>query len=127
MGLAAAAGLSACASLEQIPVSRTNPAEVRTVLEPGDFVVVRTWTGEETRFEVKRLEADAIMGTRGQRVAYADIQMLDVSEADVGGTVKTALAATALVVVALAFLVLDAELEEDRTRTYCDQTGCDTR
>ena len=127
IGMAIVALLSACMSLERVDIPRSNPARLRERVHPGESVVVRLVSGEEKRFEVKAIEDDAIVGRRGQRVPYDDISTLDVSTRDVEGTLKSGLAVTALVAATLALLVIEAELEDDRTETYCDATGCDTR
>jgi hypothetical protein len=112
-------------TLERVEIPRSNPAEMREFVHPGESVVVRLVSGEEKRFEVKAIEDDAIVGRRGQRVAYDDISTLDVSTRDVEGTIKTGLVVTALVAGTFALLVLDAKLEDDCTET-CGPSGCNT-
>ena len=124
IGLVAAALLVGCMGLERVTIPRSNPAELRESVRPGESVVVRLVSGEEKRFVVKSFESDAILGRRGERVAYDDISTLDVGKRDVEGTVKNGLVLAAFAVGTLALLVIEAELDDDCAES-CSAASCE--
>lgn len=115
--------LAGCSALEHVPINRSKPEEVRSQLGVGETVNVRLQSGDRRQFRIVALEADAIVG-RDERIAYRDIDLLEVKKVDYEGTVKTALAVTALAAVFVAALVVDAELDEEwQTESRCDSNG----
>ena len=115
--------LAGCSTLEYVEVDRARPESLRSQLEVGETVIIRLYHGERRQFRIVALEPDAIVGSH-ERVAYRDIDLIEVEKRDVGGTMKTALAVGALAVVAIAVLAIEAELEEEpATRTGCNSTG----
>ena len=116
-------GLAGCSTLEYVPIDRSNPQELQSRLTVGETVIVRLHNGDRRQFRIVALEADAIVG-RDARVAYRDIDLLEVKTRDVEGTSKTALAVGALALVYVAAVAIDAELEEDsRAATRCVSNG----
>jgi hypothetical protein len=115
--------LAACSTLEHVPINRSKPETVRSQLTVGETVHVRLQNGDQRQFRIVALEPDAIVG-RDERIAYADIDLLEVKTVDYEGTVKTAAAVGALALVFIAALVIEAELEkEEEDGTLCDSNG----
>jgi hypothetical protein len=103
--------LGGCSTLEYVPIERAQPETLRTQLEVGDNVIVRFRSGDQRQFRIRALEPDAIVG-RDERIAYKDIDRIDVKTVDYEGTAKTALAFTALAAVYIASFLIEAELDE---------------
>jgi hypothetical protein len=120
--------LCGCSTLEYVRIDRSRPESLRSRLEVGETVNVRLQSGEQYQFRIVALEADAIVG-RDQRIAYTDIDLLEVKKRDYEGTVKTALTVTAIAAMLAALLVIEAELDrESQENIYCDGRGwCETR
>ena len=120
--------LCGCTTLDHVRIDRTRPESLRSQLEVGQVVSIRLQSGAKHQFRIVALEADAIVG-RNQRVAYRDIDLLEVRKRDYEGTAKTVLTATAIAAMFAALLVIEAELEDEtESVTYCDGTGwCETR
>jgi hypothetical protein len=115
--------LAGCSTLEYVPIDRSRPEELRTRLKVGETVHLRLQNGEQHEFRIVALESDAIVG-RDRRVAYQDIDLLEVSSRDVEGTAKTALAATALAVVVVGGAILEAELDaQPASEAACRTNG----
>lgn len=115
--------LGACSTLESVPINRSKPEELRSQLTVGETVNVRLQSGDRYQFRILALEADAIVG-RDQRIAYKDIDLLEVKQVDYEGTAKTAAAVGALALVYIAAMVIEAELDnESDTPTRCDSNG----
>jgi len=115
--------LAGCASLENVPVNRSKPDELKSQLSVGEDVVVRTVDGAKHEFRVVALEADDIVG-KNERVAYRDVDTVDVKYTDYKGTALTAGAVALLGVVVIGGAILDSELEEDsQPATRCQSTG----
>ena len=70
----AVAYLAGCASLQNVPVGQSM---AHPEVEVGESVVVTTKAGEKKSFTVTAVENDALVGA-SSRVAYADMQRLDV-------------------------------------------------
>jgi hypothetical protein len=104
--------LCGCTSLQYVPVNRAKPEELRSQLSVGETVVVRMVNGDQHEFRVVALEADAIVG-KHERIAYRDIDLIEVKYADYKGTALTAGAVAALAVVVIGGVILDAESEND--------------
>jgi hypothetical protein len=113
--------LGGCATMEYVPIDRSQPESVQSHLSVGDTVHVRLQNGDEWQFRVVALEPDAIV-SRDARIAYKDIDLLEVKTLDYKGTAKTAAAVGALALVFIAAAVIDAELDEDE-EDYCDSNG----
>jgi hypothetical protein len=113
--------LAGCSTLEYVPINRSKPEDVRSQLSVGETVRVRLQNGDEWQFRIVGLEADAIVG-RDSRIAYKDIDLLEVKTVDYEGTIKTAGAVAALALVFVAAAVIEAELDEE-SETYCDSNG----
>ena len=103
---------SACTTIDSVPMPRSNPRELRTTLRVGETVIVKTNDLQERQFRIVALEKDAIVG-RHERISYDDILWVNRRETDYKGTVLTALATTALVVVYVGLAVLEAESEDE--------------
>jgi|KBSSwiStaDraftv2_1062776.scaffolds.fasta_scaffold274636_2 hypothetical protein len=115
--------LCGCSTLEYVPINRSKPEELRTRLAVGESVNVRLQSGDQYQFRILALEADAIVG-RDKRIAYKDIDLLEVKTVDYEGTAKTAAAVGALALVYIAAMVIEAELDEESdTSTHCDSNG----
>ncbi len=112
-----------CSTLEYVPINRSKPEELRSQLAVGNTVHVRLQSGDQRQFRIVALEADAIVG-RDVRIAYKDIDLLEVKTRDYEGTTKTALAVGALALVYIAAAVIDAELDEDTNAgSKCESNG----
>jgi hypothetical protein len=103
--VAAGLTISGCSTLESVPVNRSKPEDLRSQLAVGEIVSVRLYTGERYQFRIVTLESDTIVGDQ-QRIAYRDIDVIDVKSVDYAGTAKTALAAGALAVVVVGAAIL---------------------
>lgn len=115
--------LAGCSTLEYVPINRSKPETVRSQLAVGETVHVRLQSGEQRQFRIVALEPDAIVG-RDERIAYRDIDLLEVKTTDYEGTTKTALAAGAVVLVFIAAAVIEAEIEDESDAdTHCDSNG----
>lgn len=115
--------LGGCATLEYVPIDRSKPETLRSQLAVGETVIVRLHNGDHREFRVLALEPDAIVG-RHERIAYQDIDLVEVKKVDYDGTAKTALAVTALAAVVIAAVIVDVKLDEkSRTTTRCDSNG----
>jgi hypothetical protein len=113
--------LTGCSTLEYVPINRSKPENLRSQLAVGETVHIRLQNGDEWQFRIVGLEADAIVG-RDTRIAYKDIDLLEVKTVDYEGTIKTAGAVAALALVFVASAVIEAELDEE-SDTYCDSNG----
>lgn len=112
-----------CSTLEYVPINRSKPEELRSQLAVGETVNVRLQSGDRYQFRILALEADAIVG-RDERIAYKDIDLLEVKKVDYEGTAKTAAAVGALALVYVAAMVIEAELDEESDPpTRCDSNG----
>ena len=111
------ATLAGCTTLEYVPIERAQPETLRTRLEVGETVIVRLHSGDERKFRIRALEADAIVG-RGERIAYKDIDRIDVKTVDYEGTAKSTLAVAAIAAVYIASVLIEAELEEGNDQSY---------
>jgi len=103
---------SACATIDSVPIPRSNPRELRTTLRVGETVIVKTNDRREKQFRIVALEEQAIVG-RHERIPYDDILWVNRREIDYKGTVLTTLAVTALVVVYVGAAILEAESEDE--------------
>jgi hypothetical protein len=110
-----------CATMEYVPINRSRPETVQTQLAVGDTVHIRLQNGDEWQFRIVALEPGVIVG-RDARIAYKDIDLLEVKNVDVEGPVKVGLAVGALALVYIAAAVIEAELDEEEG-TYCDSNG----
>lgn len=113
--------LAGCATMEYVPVNRSKPETVQAQLAVGDTVHVRLQNGDEWQFKVVALEPDVIVG-RDARIAYKDIDLLEVKTVDYEGTAKTVGAVAVLALVYIAAAVIEAELDEEEG-TYCENNG----
>lgn len=113
--------LVGCATLEYVPINRSKPEDLRSQLAVGETVHVRLQNGDQRQFRIIALEADAIVG-RDERIAYRDIDLLEVKTVDYEGTTKTVAAVGLLALVFVASAVIEAEIEED-SGTWCDSNG----
>lgn len=98
--------LGGCSTLESVPINRSKPEGLRSQLAVGETVSVWLNSGDQRKFRIRALETDAVVG-RDVRIPYTDIYRVEVKTVDYEGTVKTALAATALVVVYIAAAIAD--------------------
>jgi hypothetical protein len=115
--------LAGCSTLDPVPINRSKPEELRSQLTVGKTVHVRLQSGEQHQFRIVALESDAIVGP-GVRIAYRDIDLLELKARDYEGTTKTALALGALALVYIAAAVIEAELDEDaNATTRCESNG----
>ena len=113
--------VTGCATLEYVPINRSKPEELRSQLSVGETVHVRLQNGDWWQFRIVALEPDAIVGRDG-RIAYKDIDLLEVKTVDYEGTAKTAGAVAVLALVFIASAVIEADLDEE-SGTYCDSNG----
>jgi hypothetical protein len=113
--------LVGCTSLEYLPVDRSRPEELQSRLNVGETVVVRLKNGEEREFRITALEPDAIVG-RKERVAYQDVDVIEVKYLDYQGTAQATGAVALLALVVVGGAILDAE-SESRDATRCTSTG----
>jgi hypothetical protein len=123
LGWIVAAGLilSGCSTLESVPVNRSKPEDLRSQLAVGETVSIRLYTGERHQFRIVALESDTMVG-RDQRIAYRDIDLIDVESVDYARPAKTALALGALAVVVIGVAILEAELDDE----YLSDAPCRT-
>ena len=97
--LVAVAYLAGCASLQNVPVGQSM---AHPEVEVGESVVVTTKAGEKKSFTVTAVENDALVGG-SSRVAYADMQRLDVKrEGTMSGKKGLLIGAAVLGVIAVA-------------------------
>ena len=89
-----------CTTLQNVPIRQSDPAVARPDVKVGESVVVTTRAGEKKKFTVTAVEDDALVG-RDDRVAYADMQQLDVRRGE-GGNKGLIIGAVVLGVVAIA-------------------------
>lgn len=113
--------LGGCATMEYVPINRSRPETVQTQLAVGDTVHIRLQNGDEWQFKVTALEPDTIVG-RDVRIAYRDIDLLEIRTVEVEGPVKVGLALGALALVYVAAAVIEAESEADEAN-YCRSNG----
>jgi hypothetical protein len=85
-----------CASLHNVPMSQGRPD-----VQVGESVVVTTRDGAEHQFKVTALDDDALRGG-SERIAYADMQSLQVRRSDGLHVNKTAMIVGAVVLGAVA-------------------------
>jgi hypothetical protein len=114
--------LAGCTSLESVPVNRSQPEDLQSRLSVGETVAVRLKNGDEHEFRIVALEPDAIVG-RKQRVAYEDLDVVDVKYVDYKGTAQATGAVALLAVVFIGGAVLESELDESRDDTRCRSNG----
>lgn len=89
-----------CTSLQNVPIRHSDQTVARPQVSVGESVVVTTRSGEQKKFTVTAVEDDALVG-RNERVAYADMQQLDVRRGE-GGKKGLIIGAVVLGVVAIA-------------------------
>jgi hypothetical protein len=92
---------TACTSLQTVPIRNSDQTVARPAVNVGESVVVTTRSGEKKQFTVTAVEDDALVG-RNDRVAYADMQQLDVRRSEGGGKQGLIIGAVVLGVVAIA-------------------------
>jgi hypothetical protein len=80
-------------------VQTPEPREAVAVLAPGDTVQLVMADGSKLRLTVAAIEADELVGTRGERVAIDDLHIVSVRRFDSG---KSAVAAFGTVVLAVS-------------------------
>jgi len=115
--------LAGCTTLEYVPINRSRPEELRKQLAVGETVHVRLQSGDRRQFRISALDADGMIG-RADRVAYKDIDLLEVETRDYSGTAKTVLVAGGIAVAFVALAVLEAEIEKDsQPATRCVSNG----
>jgi len=115
--------LCGCTSLEYVPVNRSRPEELKSRLSVGEDIVVRMVNGEKHEFRITALENDAIVGKHA-RVAYQDVDTVDVKYTDYKGTALTTGAVALLAVVVVGGAILDSESDEDsQPASRCQSTG----
>jgi hypothetical protein len=90
-----------CAQLQNVPLAHSEQGVARPNVQVGDSVVVTTKDGARHKFQVLGVESDALRG-QSDRVAYADMQKLDVEKAGGMHLSKTALIVGAVVIGAVA-------------------------
>ena len=86
-----------CASLQSVPMSQGGRPDVQV----GESVVVTTRDGAQHKFKVSAVDNDALRGG-GERIAYADMQSLEVRRSDGLHMNKTAMIIGAVVLGAVA-------------------------
>jgi hypothetical protein len=91
---------TACTSLQNVPVRNADQTVARPAVSVGESVVVTTRSGEKKQFTVTAVEEDALVGS-SERVAYADMQQLDVRRSE-GGKKGLIIGAVVLGVAAIA-------------------------
>jgi hypothetical protein len=91
---------TACTTLQNVPLRNADQTVARPAVAVGESVVVTTRSGEKKQFTVTAVEADALVGAN-DRVAYADMQQLDVRRGE-GGKKGLLIGAVVLGVVAIA-------------------------
>src|SRR5688572_20312437 len=74
---------TACTTLQNVPLRNADQTVARPAVAVGESVVVTTRSGEKKQFTVTAVEADALVGAN-DRVAYADMQQLDVRRGEGG-------------------------------------------
>jgi hypothetical protein len=124
---AAVAGLAllmlvGCTSLESVPIDRSKPESLRFQLTVGESVIVRLHGGEQRQFRIVALEDDAIVG-RDERIAYSDIDLVDVKYVDYKGTAQATGAVALLAAIVIGSAILDSESEEPVSQAPCRTDG----
>ena len=114
--------LVGCSSLESVTIDRSKPESLRSQLVVGETVIVRLYNGKQSQFRIVALENDAIVGSH-ERIAYRDIDLVDVKSVDYKGTVLTTLAVSALAVVVVGSAILDDGTDELQTDAPCRTDG----
>ena len=92
---------TACTSLQNVPLRNSDQTVARPAVNVGESVVVTTRSGAKKQFTVTAVEEDALVG-RNDRVAYADMQQLDVRRGGGGSKKGLIIGAVVLGVVAIA-------------------------
>ena len=92
--------VTSCTSLDRVSIPGAETAAALPAVRVSDAVVIRTKNGEDKRFKVTAVEADALAG-EGVRVLYADMASLSVRKSDSGKTVL----AVALVVLGILIVI----------------------
>ena len=73
--------VTACHSQKRIAISNaSDPSATPTATTPlkvGDQVRITLRNGDEVRFTVAEVQADALLGNTGRRVLYSDMQSLE--------------------------------------------------
>jgi len=97
--------ITGCAQLRNVPLVSADGRSGQTIARPevqvGDQVQVTTRDGIEHKFQVTAMDAEAMRGA-SERIAYADMQRLEVREAGTLRPGKTALIIGAVLVGAAA-------------------------
>jgi hypothetical protein len=88
-----------CTSLQNVPLQHSNQTTAKPGVQVGEVVVVTKHDGHKEKFTVTGVEDDALIG-KNARVAYADMQSLDVQRSD--GTSHKGLIIGAVVLGAIA-------------------------
>lgn len=101
--------LTSCTALKTVYIpSGESPPSLPGSVKVGDNVVVTTKDREKKRFEVTAVEADALVG-KDVRVAYADMDTLQVRHIDKGPTIALAVVVGAI----LLGMLLGEQLADD--------------
>jgi hypothetical protein len=103
--VAAAAVLTGCVSL--YPVQLRDGAIPRGQVNVGDRVRVETRGGESLTFEVTGVENGVVTGDKGERVAAADMQTLEVERLNKKTTIITLSVIGGIIVTAIAVDAVD--------------------
>jgi hypothetical protein len=90
-----------CAQLQNVPLARSEQGIARPDVQVGERVVVTTRDGAKHRFQVTAMDAESLRGDT-DRIAYADMQRLDVQKKGEMHFSKTALVVGAVVLGAVA-------------------------
>jgi uncharacterized lipoprotein YajG len=91
---------TACTTLQNVPIRNADQTVARPAVNVGESVVVTTRSGEKKQFTVTAVDEDALVGVN-ERVAYADMQQLDVRRSE-GGKKGLIIGAVVLGVAAIA-------------------------
>ena len=89
-----------CTTLQNVPIRHSDQSAARPDVKVGEPVVVTIKGGEKKKFTVTAVEDDALVG-RNVRIAYADMDQLDVRRGD-GSNKGLIIGAVVLGVVAIA-------------------------
>jgi hypothetical protein len=114
--------LMGCTSLESVPVNRSKPEDLRAQLAVGETVIVRLHNGDQRQFRIVALENDAIVG-RDERIAFRDIDVIDVKYVDYMGTVQATGAVALLALVYIGRAWLDEGEDDSLTAAPCRTDG----
>lgn len=97
--------ITGCAQLRNVPLASADSPSGQTMSRPdvqvGDQVKVTTRDGVEHKFTVTTMDAEAMRGA-SERIAYADMQRLEVREVGSWRPGKTALIVGAVLIGAAA-------------------------